>query len=133
MFIPHYYKEENTAKLLEFMRTNSFTLVVCNSPGGLLATHLPLIIEEREEKIVLVTHMAKANHQWKAFEKDTEILIVFSGANAYISPDNYEKQQNVPTWNYIAVHAHGKARIYSDKEEVLGCLHKMINRYEEKY
>jgi|SRR3990172_7781199 len=133
MFIPHYYKEENTEKLLAFMQANSFGVLVCNSEKGLLATHLPFIIESKNEKVKLISHMARANEQWNVFEKNTELLIIFSGPSAYISPDNYEKKQNVPTWNYIAVHAHGKAKILSDEKEVVLCLEKTIKRYEEKY
>src|SRR5688572_14139354 len=133
MYIPRYYKEEDTAKLLGFMRTNSFALLVNHSPAGLQATHLPFVVEQKEEKIVLVSHMSIANPHWKALEQDPDALVIFSGPHAYISPDNYEKQQNVPTWNYIAVHAKGKVRIYSGKEELMACLNKMISTYEEKF
>jgi len=133
MYIPPYYKEEDTGKLLDFMRANSFALLTGHSASGLQATHLPFVVEEMNGKISLVSHLSAANPHRNIFESHPDALVVFSGPHAYISPSNYEKQQNVPTWNYIAVHARGKVRVISGKEQVLASLKKMIEAYEEKY
>lgn len=130
MYIPAHYKEEDQAKLLAFMQANSFALLVSHAQG-LLATHLPFVATEINGKVLLRSHMAKANPQWK--ELGGEVLVVFQGPHAYISPTLYEKKENVPTWNYIAVHAYGKVRLISEETEVRGLLEGMIREYEKGY
>jgi transcriptional regulator len=133
MYIPHYYKEEDRSKLIAFMRINSFGILVSHGDKGLHGTHLPFVIEERGEDLVLVTHLAKANPQWEEFGKGTELLAIFTGPHGYVSPSNYEKKESVPTWNYVAVHAYGKAVIITDHAAIVTILEKMIGSYEEAY
>jgi transcriptional regulator len=132
MYIPHHYKEEDRSKLLAFMRAHSFAILV-SGDGELHATHLPFLIEEKSEDIFLVSHLAKANPQWKKFNERISLLAIFSGPHGYVSPSNYEKQQNVPTWNYVAVHAYGTAKIIEEKDTVTCILEKTINNYEKEY
>ena len=133
MYIPKYYEEQDTEKLAAFMRANSFAVVVNVVNGSPWGTHLPFVIREEDGRIMLYTHMSRSNDQWKTFESSSEVLVIFQGPHAYISPSNYEKQQNVPTWNYIAAHAYGKPVIISDHDKVLGLLEDMINTYESGY
>lgn len=132
MYIPTYYKEEDKPKLLEFMKANSFAILISSTGDYPRGTHLPFVVSENENEIILTSHMAKANPQWKEFN-DKELLVIFQGPHAYVSPSNYEKQQNVPTWNYVAVHAYGKPRILNSEEENIKVLEAMINQYEEGY
>jgi len=132
MYIPPYYREEDREKLIAFMKAHNFANLVSVANNVPIATHLPFVIEERDEKLFLVSHMAKANPQWQSFGNN-EPLIIFQGPHAYISPSHYEKQQNVPTWNYIAVHAYGKARIIDDPKEVWNLMERTIHRFEEKF
>jgi transcriptional regulator len=132
MYIPPYYREEDKSKLIEFMHAHNFANVISSENNKLTATHLPFVIEERENKVFLVSHMAKANPQWQNFNEN-ELLVIFQGPHAYISPSNYEKQQNVPTWNYIAVHAYGKAMIINDPKEVWDLMERTIHKFEEKF
>jgi transcriptional regulator len=132
MYIPPYFREQDESKLIEFMQAHNFAnLISCmnNSP---LATHLPFVIEKRQDKLFLISHMAKANPQWESFT-DNQLLIIFQGPHAYISPSNYEKQQNVPTWNYIAVHAYGNAKIIDDPKEVWSLMERTITNFEDKF
>ncbi len=132
MYIPPYYKETDEPKLVEFMNANSFAVLINSQNNNLRATHLPFIIEKRNDKIHLISHMAKANPQWKEFTEN-ELLIIFQGPHAYISPTHYEKKQNVPTWNYIAVHAFGKATIIENPQSIIAVLEKTIHTYETSY
>ena len=132
MYIPSYYNETDESKLTEFMQAHSFATMISSQNNNLRATHLPFVIEKRGDQIFLVSHMAKANPQWKEFI-DYELLIIFQGPHAYISPTHYEKKQNVPTWNYIAVHAYGKAIIIDEPTAVITILEKMIHSYEASY
>jgi len=114
MYSPAYNQVENRAEVLEFMRANSFVLLVTGTGGTLHASHLPAMVHEREGRICIDMHMARANPQWKEFFDD-EVLVVFSGPHAYVSPRWYEEQERVPTWNYAAVHAYGIPKVIQDK------------------
>lgn len=132
MYIPKHFEQNDREKSIAFMRAYNFAIVVSVKDEIPIATHLPFVIEERENKIVLISHMSKANEQWKTFS-DKDLLIIFSEPHAYISPTLYEKQQNVPTWNYISVHAYGKLTILNSDEEKLQVLHKQMQFFEASY
>jgi len=115
MYSPGYNQLENRAELLEFMRDNGFPVLVTGTGGTLHASHLPSMVHERDKEIVLDMHMARSNPQWKEFFDD-EVMVVFSGPHAYVSPRWYLEKERVPTWNYAAVHAYGIPRLISDKK-----------------
>lgn len=115
MYTPPYNRVEDRAEILAFMRANAFPLLVTGTGGELHASHLPVLVSEREGGIVLEMHMARNNPQWKEFF-DEEVLVVFAGPHAYISPRWYEEQERVPTWNYTAVHAYGLPKIIEARE-----------------
>lgn len=105
MYIPNHYAIPHQAESIAFMKQYSFATLVTVKEGFPTATHLPFTISQKEEKILLRSHFAKANFQWKEIE-ESSCLVIFSQPNAYISPKYYEKELNVPTWNYVAVHAY---------------------------
>ena len=113
MYSPSYNRIEDRAELLGFMRANSFVLLVTGTGGTLHASHLPVVVHETDGKLVLDMHMARNNPQWQEFF-DEEVLVVFSGPHAYVSPRWYEEQERVPTWNYAAVHAYGVPQLIRD-------------------
>jgi transcriptional regulator len=114
MYSPTYNRLEDRAELLEFMRANSFAVLVTGTGGALHASHLPVVVHERNQRFSLDMHMAKNNPQWQEFFDD-EVMVVFSGPHAYVSPRWYEEQERVPTWNYAAVHAYGVPKLIDDK------------------
>lgn len=124
-------------KALDFMKNNGFALLVTNDANGFPhATHLPLMIEQRDdEKLFLVGHLARANFVWQNWEKTTEsgenvkALAVFSGSHAFISSSWYEKS-NVSTWNYLSVHATGHVRIVREAARMKEMLKNLTNHYE---
>lgn len=115
MYAPSYNRVEDRAELVAFMRANDFPVLVTGTGGSLQASHLPVMVHERGGQIVLGMHMAKNNPQWREFFDD-EVLVIFSGPHAYISPRWYEETERVPTWNYVAVHAYGVPKIISDRD-----------------
>ncbi len=115
MYSPPYNQIENRAELLAFMRANSFVLLATGTGGALHASHLPATVHERGDAIAIDMHMARNNPQWQEFF-DEEVLVVFSGPHAYVSPRWYEQKPRVPTWNYAAVHAYGIPRVISERE-----------------
>ncbi len=114
MYSPPYNRVEDRAELLEFMRANNFAVLVTGTGGTLHASHLPVLVESIGETLKLDMHMARNNAQWREF-LDEEVLVVFSGPHAYVSPRWYEEKQRVPTWNYAAVHAYGVPKVISDR------------------
>lgn len=112
MYSPPYNRIEDRAEVLALMRENNFPVLVTGA-GTLRASHLPVLVDDREGQLVIDMHMARANPQWRDFSEQ-EVLVIFSGPHAYISPRWYEETQRVPTWNYAAVHAYGIPRIVSD-------------------
>lgn len=113
MYSPTYNQIENRAEVIDFMRANNFALLVTGTGGTLHASHLPVLVDEAETGLVLDLHMAKNNPQWQEFFDD-EVLVVFSGPHAYVSPRWYEAKERVPTWNYAAVHAYGTVRVVEE-------------------
>ena len=116
MYSPSYNRLEDRAELLEFMRANSFVLLVTGTGGTLHASHLPATVHGHDQAIRIDMHMARNNPQWQEFFEDTEVMVVFSGPHAYVSPRWYEEQERVPTWNYAAVHAYGVPRLIENRE-----------------
>ena len=114
MYSPPYNRIENLREIADFMRANSFAVVVTGTGGTLHASHLPVTVEEKDGKLFVHSHMAKNNPQWKEFFDD-EVMVVFAGPHAYVSPRWYEDKERVPTWNYAAVHAYGVPQMNSDK------------------
>ena len=114
MYSPPYNRIEDRRELVDFMRAHGFALLVTATGGAPLASHLPVTLADGASGLVIHSHMAKANPQWREFFED-EVLVVFSGPHAYVSPRWYEASERVPTWNYAAVHAYGTVRVTSDK------------------
>ena len=128
MYIPELYKNNNPEEINDFLQKNSFGILVNLTDGKLWATHIPLEIEIKNGKQILYGHLSKGNPQWKSFANNQKILAIFSGPQSYISPSWYD-HENVPTWNYIAVHVYGTIKIV-DEEGAYEILKKQIDKYE---
>lgn len=130
MYIPDLYKNENEDEIKKFLQENSFGILINPSHGKLCATHIPLELDKNDQgKDILQGHISKENPQWEGFETDMEVLAVFSGPHSYISSSWYD-HENVPTWNYLAVHVYGKIKII-EGEAVIDSLRKLVDKYEK--
>lgn len=130
MYIPAHYKNEDLEEVKEFIVRNSFGILVNQVKGRPWATHIPLELDvDQEGRDILVGHISKANLQLKDIEEDHEVLCIFNGPHSYISSSWY-KEEEVPTWNYIAVHAYGTLQLL-DEGAVLASLHKLVDKYEQ--
>ncbi|GGB00395.1 FMN-binding negative transcriptional regulator [Mucilaginibacter rubeus] len=132
MYTPKHFQLSDEQEAISFMRRYSFATIVTATDNVPFATHLPFLVSKCGDKIVLSSHFAKANPQ-AAEIIGKDVLVIFTEPHAYISPKHYEKETNVPTWNYIAVHAYGKATILSEGEQTAGLLSQMISNYEADY
>ena len=129
MYIPELYKNENQEEIQNFLHKNGFAILVNQTNGKLWATHIPLVLETNEDgKQILVGHLSKLNPQGESFKTNDEVLAIFSGAHTYISSSWYD-HENVPTWNYLAVHVYGKVTILNH-EETVNSLKKLVDKYE---
>lgn len=129
MYIPKYYKISDFEEIREFIQHNSFGTLVTTKGSRPIATHLPLQLRKDGEDYYITGHMAYGNPQWRTFEASDEVLVMFQGPDAYISSSWYE-QQNVPTWNYQAVHLYGTATILGE-EELKQDLAGLMAKYEK--
>jgi transcriptional regulator len=125
MYTPSYHKNENTEELLEFIKRNGFAVLVSQVEGKLWATHLPLILTNDKK---LLGHISRGNKQWRDLPNGEEVMIVFQWPHTYISSSWYD-HENVPTWNYEAVHVYGRVRMQSE-EELIDSLRHLTDKYE---
>jgi transcriptional regulator len=133
MYIPKAFCEDDIHTLHRFMRTYSFATLVTQHEGVPFATHLPFLLDiERGIHGALLAHMARANPQWHDFNIAQEVLVIFQGPHAYISPSWYEVELSVPTWNYAVVHTYGFPRLIEDQEELSQLLKTLIQTHESQ-
>ncbi|RAS29565.1 MULTISPECIES: FMN-binding negative transcriptional regulator [unclassified Pseudomonas] len=131
---PH--QEHDLERLHQHMRDTRLAVLISHGQQGLLATHLPVWLDTREGEFGTVyAHLARANHQWQELEQGAEALLVFPGADAYVSPSYYpskaENPKVVPTWNYLAVHAYGTAEVIHDAAPLLQIVSRLTDRHEQ--
>lgn len=132
MFIPTAFAELDQSKLHDFIRSHSFGLLVSTHKEEPFATHLPFLLEpDKSSHGRLIGHMARANPHWQGLDGQ-QVLVVFSGPHAYISPSWYEAENVVPTWNYIAVHAYGIFRSVEDPDILSRILTATVETYERR-
>ncbi len=129
MYVPKIYRPTETDDVMGFIRQHSFGLLINTDEQGLpIATHIPMVLAERDGQSVLLTHVARANPIWRSVQPDKPLLAVFSGPHAYVSASWYD-HENVPTWNYVAVHVYGRARVL-DEAETIAMLTAVTDEFE---
>ena len=132
MYIPSINLATDRNEIIAFMQRFGFATIVTAKDNLPIATHLPFLVTERDDQLILTAHFAKANDQWMDIAQH-KVLVIFSEPHAYISPTNYEKELNVPTWNYISIHAYGQAKLITETDQVFKVLESTINNYEIAY
>jgi len=129
MYIPGTNNWKDREEILHFMREHPFAILVSYTESGIVATHIPVEVVEENDALILYSHMARANTQWKFFTSQVPSMFIFSGPHTYISSSWYD-HVNVPTWNYLAVHAYGAPEILSG-DDSLKLLHRLVARFEK--
>lgn len=133
MYIPEHFRVRHHTEAIAFMRANPFVILVSTNEDGPFASHIPVVLREAGEQLIVRGHFAKANPHWQYLEKQPQCLTIFHGPHAYISPTLYTNIESVPTWNYATVHAYGNARLYSSPEDLQVVLHELIGTFEASY
>ena len=132
MYIPSFNSFTDRQAIIVLMQRYSFATIITIVDDIPVATHLPFLVKEENDKLMLKSHFAKANPQAnQVFDKTS--LVIFTEPHAYISPSNYETEKVVPTWNYIAVHAYGKAIPLDSMDQKAELLKHTIETFEAGY
>lgn len=135
MYNPKAFAVEELPQLQQMMGDCRLAVLVTHGEHGLQASHLPLLLDTQQgPNGSLYGHMARANPQWRDLEAGAEALVIFAGAEAYVSPGLYpskaEHGKVVPTWNYVAVHAYGSAEVFSDAHRLRNLVGALTDRHE---
>jgi transcriptional regulator len=131
---PH--QEHYLQRLQQQMLETRLAVLITHGEQGLLASHIPVLIDTGEgEYGTVYGHLARANRQWQELQQGSEALLVFAGADAYVSPSFYPSKaathKVVPTWNYLAVHAYGSAEVIEDGAALLDIVSHLTDRHEQ--
>ena len=137
MYLPNHFEINDQEELLAFVKAFPFATLVSNGDDGLNAEHIPMLIHvDAENRVVLQAHIAKANKLWQSLANQADVLVIFQGENAYITPNWYPSKKvdgkAVPTWNYRAVHIKGTINFIHEAEWKLLLLEKLTNIHEQK-
>jgi len=136
MYVPSHFKEDDVGKLQQYIRDYSFGLLVVADDDGIEANHVPFHLNSEQDGTLgqLQCHLARNNPVWQRLHDGARVLAVFQGPDAYISPSWYETKAEtgrvVPTWNYLAVHAEGSARVIEDPNWLKLHLHQLTDKHE---
>jgi transcriptional regulator len=138
MYTPTLFAETRLDVLHEFMRQHPLAVLVTGGPDGLEATHVPMVLHpEIGSRGVLRCHVARANPQWKTIGPQTPVLVIFSGPEHYVTPSWYPSKKEhgrvVPTWNYVAVHASGHAKLFEEEKVLLEHLNALTGQSEARF
>ncbi len=133
MYSPAHYAEDRPELILEVIRRYNLATMITQAPGGApFISHLPLLLDEGGQ--FLLGHSARANPSWRHFADGQTVTAIFHGPNAYVSPAWYQpKSDNVPTWNYVAVHVKGVATVNEEPLATYQILQTLSQHFETYY
>lgn len=127
MYVPRHFGQDDGDKLATLIDENGFGVLVTVSEGRPFASHIPFIYDR--EANVLLGHVARANPQWRHFSSGSEVMVVFQGPHAYVSPSWY-LSPGVPTWNYAVAHVYGSAEALDEPSKIKGIIERLAGKYE---
>ena len=130
VYLPPPFTEARPAVLVAHIERHDFGLLVSHSAGGLIASHIPFLVEHNGEELHLLGHLARPNPQVEDLRHSQEVLAIFSGPHAYISPSWYAAGPAVPTWNYVDVHAYGTVSLIEEADWLRRLLLRLSDRHE---
>ena len=136
MYLPSLFAESQPEELRRIIREHPLGTMVTNTVSGLEANHLPFVLDDsRRVPGILLAHVARTNTIWREVRDGDPVLVVFRGAQGYISPNWYlskqETHRHVPTWNYEVVHVHGRIGIHDSEPFVRGVVGRLTRQQEK--
>jgi transcriptional regulator len=137
MYITRHFQEARLDEVHRIIERYPFAALVVQSPAGLDATHIPFAFDAAVGTHgVLRAHVARDNPVWRECVDGADVMVMFHGGDAYVSPNWYpskhEAHRQVPTWNYQVVHVHGKLRIHDDERYVRGVVARLTRTHEAR-
>jgi transcriptional regulator len=134
MYQPPQFRSQDAAVAADLMRAYPFASLISNDDTGFpFVTHLPLHLQEREGRFVLLGHCARPNPHWRYLQQRPQALVTFLGPHAYMSPSVYPDVHRVPTWNYLTVHCRVGARLLEGADAKDDLLKHLIGDHEPAY
>jgi len=135
MYIPRANEEKRISVMQALMVSHPLGTLVTLGASGLFASHVPMVLEVGDSQFgVLRCHISRANTQWRDFVPTVDALAIFAGHQHYVSPTWYpgtkEHGKEVPTWNYVVVHAYGPLQVIEDEQWLLTNVEKLTNIHE---
>jgi transcriptional regulator len=130
VYLPPVFTETRPEVLIAHIERHDFALLVSHGAGGLIASHIPFLVERQGDDLHLLGHLARPNPQVADLSEGGEVLTIFSGPHAYISPRWYQSGPAVPTWNYADVHAYGTVKLIDDSGWLQCFLDRLSQRHE---
>lgn len=135
MYLQAAFREDDVATMHAAMRATNLVTLVTQGADGLQASHVPVLLDDtRGSNGTLTGHLSRANEQWQKTDTGLPALAMFQGPDAYVSPSWYAAKREhgkvVPTWNYVAVHAHGPIRFLDDSETLRAIVTALTDRHE---
>ncbi len=124
-----YFTEPDEQKVIDFMKENAFAMLTGFGEDYPAVTQIPLEVEEKEGQLLLHGHIMRKTDHHKAFEKNNNVLAVFTGPHCYVSSSWYSNPQTASTWNYMTVHAKGKI-VFTDDDGTYEAIKAVTNKYE---
>jgi transcriptional regulator len=134
MYLPGQFEERRPELLQKLMRENGFATLITAGDGVPFATHIPVLIDGDAiaGRLRIRAHVARANPHWKQLGDGAPVLAIFHGPHAYVSPSWYAGEEHVPTWNYVAVHAYGRAALLG-APEARALLKDLVDHHERAF
>ena len=132
MYIPEHFSIKSTNVLHGIIQAHPLGALVTMTPDGLDANHIPF--ELNSEQNLLTAHVARANPVWQQCGDGMDVMVIFRGKESYVSPNWYpskhESHRQVPTWNYVVVHAHGRLTVQNEEKFVRGVVARLTRTHE---
>jgi transcriptional regulator len=132
MYKLKYFTEEDSQKVLDFMKKYSFATITGFGDEYPVATHIPLDIKEADDKLIFTGHIMKNSDHHKAFVKNENVLVIFNGPHSHISASWYPQPVQASTWNYMTVHAKGRIS-FGDEAQTKKIVEDLTNKYESQH
>jgi transcriptional regulator len=138
MYTPKDFRVDDLPTLHADMQRNTLATLVTLTPTGLVATHLPVLLDEQRGPFgTILGHVSRANLQWQQTDPATEALLIFNGPDTYVTPNWYPAKQEtgrvVPTWNYAAIHAYGKLSFFDDPARLRDIVTRLTDIHESTF
>ena len=135
MYVPNHFKEDRIDRLQDAIRSAGLATLVSMTADGMIASHAPLMLDPDPAPYgTLIGHLAKANPHARAADPGVQTLVIFQGADGYITPSYYAAKKEhgkvVPTWNYAAIHAYGTLEVFDDPAQLLEVVTRLTERHE---